>query len=159
MRRIKLTQGYSAIVDDEDYDFLSRWKWHVLVGSKVYAMRNSTPSNGKRHHILMHRFILKAPSGKQIDHINGDSLDNRKKNLRIVTKKQNMWNRNPNTNCTSSFRGVYWHKQHRKWCAAISVNKKRHHIGLFNCEISAAKAYDKRAILEFGKFYRRQINE
>ena len=161
MKRIPLTQGYHAIVDDEDYEFLMQWKWHVLIGKSgnVYAMRNSelTEVNGKRHHILMHRVICKTPHSKQTDHRDGDGLNNRRDNLRPATKSQNMHNRKPNAKGASKFKGVSWHKQHRKWCAHIQVNKVRHHIGLFHDEKEAALAYEATAKKEFGLFYRGQL--
>ncbi len=155
MKRIKLTQGYSCIVDDEDYEFLSQWKWHVLIGKPhVYAMRNSEPVDGKRHHILMHRVLNKTPKGRDTDHVNGNTLDNRKANLRNATRRQNMHNRKPNAKGTSKYKGVSWHKQHRKWIVHIQVNKVGHHIGLFHDEKEAALAYEARAKKEFGKFFR-----
>ncbi len=157
MRRIKLTQGYYAIVDDEDYEFLSRWEWHVLLGNNVYAMRNSRFYRGKRHHILMHRVINKTPKGRDTDHVNGNGLDNRRKNLRTASRAQNMHNRRANENGASRFKGVSWHKQHRKWCASIQVNKKRRHIGLFRDEMDAALAYEAEAKRMFGDFYRSQL--
>lgn len=155
MRQIPLTKGYSAIVDDEDYDFLMQWKWHVVVGPKhVYAMRNSAPVDGRRHHILMHRVLNDTPEGFDTDHANGNSLDNRRSNLRTATRTQNMWNRAPNRRCASRHKGVSWHRQHRKWVAAIQVNGRRRHIGLFDDEDAAAAAYAARARKEFGDFNR-----
>lgn len=158
MKEIPLTKGYVAIVDDADFDFLSQWKWHVNVGPKhVYAMRNSKPENGKRHHIIMHRVLCPADSSFDIDHINGNSLDNRRENLRVATRTQNMWNRSPNAKGKSKYKGVMWHKQHQKWLAAIQVNKKRYHIGLFLDEEEAGRAYAKRAAELFGEFNRETI--
>jgi len=157
MRRIGLTQGYFAIVDDGDYAWLMRWKWHVVIGPHhVYAMRHSRPVKGKRHHILMHRVICKTPVGMDTDHINGNSLDNRRQNIRIATRSQNMHNRKPNKRGVSKFKGVHWHKQHRKWCAVIQINKKRHHIGLFRDERVAALAYEATAKKAFKQFFRSQ---
>ena len=138
-------------MDDADFEWLSQWKWHVCVGAvgKVYAMRNSAPINGKRVHILMHRIINETPAGFDTDHINGDGLDNRRHNLRTASRTQNMWNRKPNKAGQSLHKGVYWHGQSQKWCAAIQVQKKRYHIGLFEKE---QDAYAARAALEFSDF-------
>jgi hypothetical protein len=144
VRTISLSRGYSAVVDDEDYEFLSQWQWHVCVGSqagKLYAMRNSDCVDGKRSHVLMHRVINQTPPGFDTDHINGDGLDNQRRNLRTASRSQNMWNRKPNKKGASRHKGVYWHAQHQKWCASIQVNKKRHRIGLFSDERDAANAY------------------
>lgn len=157
MKEIPLTQGKFAIVDDDDFEYLSQWKWHVCNGpSGTYAMRNSKPIDGNRHHIIMHRIINKTPEGYDTDHINGNGLDNRSSNLRTVTRSQNMWNRKKNSNGTSKYKGVYWHKQHRKWIANIQVNKKRYFIGLFIEEKDAAMAYATRASKEF-KEYNKEI--
>lgn len=155
MKIIPITKGYSVTVDDEDFEFLSQWKWHAFPGAsgKVYAARNSLPNfEGKRTHIFMHRVIANTPSDMDTDHRDGDGLNNRRKNLRTATRAQNMWNRAPNKCGTSRHKGVSWHKQHGKWIANIQVNKKRHFIGLFRDEDEAAKAYAERAAIEFGTF-------
>lgn len=152
MALISLTQGFEAIVDDEDYDFLMQWKWHICRGSHIYAMRNSAPINGKRTHILMHRVLCKTPDGFDTDHINGNGLDNRRSNLRAVSRSQNMWNRLPNKNGGSLHKGVHWHKQHSKWVASIQINRKRRHIGLFENEHDAAAAYTAAAERHFGEY-------
>jgi hypothetical protein len=128
-----------------------------LIGThgNTYAMRNSelTEVNGPRHHILMHRVLCNTPKGKQTDHRNGNGLDNRRMNLRVATKTQNMQNRRKLTKASSQFKGVHWHKQHRKWCAVIQGR----HIGLFHVEMEAALAYEARAKKAFGKFFRSQF--
>lgn len=154
-RLIPLSKGRSTIVDEADFEWLSQWKWHLCDGSspgKFYAMRNSDYIDGKRSHILMHRVINDTPSGFDTDHINGNGLDNQRSNLRTASRSQNMWNRKPNKKGTSKHKGVYWHAAHNKWCVSIQVNKKRHHVGLFHDEQSAADAYAARAAKEFGNF-------
>lgn len=157
-KEIPLTQGYKTIVDDCDYDFLMQWKWHVCIGHQtVYAMRNSefiggNYLTGKRHHIMMHRVLNGTPDGMDTDHINGNGLDNRRENLRTATRSQNMWNRHPNRKGKSRYKGVSWHKQHRKWIANIQVQRKRIFLGLFRNEKEAADAYAKRAAIEFTDF-------
>lgn len=142
MRKIALTQGYIAIVDNADYKFLARWKWHACVCPKnIYAMRSQHLPNGKCRHIMMHRVINKTPARFETDHVNGNGLDNRRKNLMTVTKSQNQAKRKPNANCRSKHKGVYWHVQHEKWCASIQINRKRFHLGLFSNERAAAKAF------------------
>lgn len=155
--KIQLTQGKVALVDAADFDFLSQWPWHAFKNpnGQFYACRNSDFSaDGKRKHIFMHRVLADTPEGFDTDHINGDSLDNRRCNLRVASRSQNMWNRAPNRRGTSRHKGVSWHKQHRKWCANIQVNKRRIFIGLFRSETEAAEAYAKRAATEFGEFNR-----
>lgn len=155
-RQIPLTQGYFAIVDEADYEWLSQCKWHCFYskGSRnVYAYASNQVFDGVKHkRIIMHRMINNTPEGMDTDHIIGNGLDNRRENLRTVTRAQNMWNRNPNKKGTSKYKGVFWHKQHKKWCSKIQVNKKPHHIGLFTDEDEAGKAYADRAKIEFKKY-------
>ncbi len=156
MKKIPLTKGYEAIVDDDDYDFLMQWKWHILEKGSIYAMRNSINlGDGKRHHILMHRVINETQKGFETDHINGEGLDNRKSNLRAVTKSENQRNRRPNKNCSSKYKGVSWHKQHQKWYATIQINKKRIFLGLFEDELEASFVYNKREKKEIKKIERK----
>src|ERR1700761_3134479 len=108
MKTIPLSQRQYAIVDDDDYEFLMQWKWHVLDSFHTYAMRNSKPVDGKRHHILMHRVINKTPDDYYTDHINGNGLDNRKENLRSVTRGENQQNRKKNSKSSSKYKGVSW---------------------------------------------------
>jgi HNH endonuclease len=156
MKHITLTKGFVAIVDDEDFEFVSQWKWnsHPNKAGQIYAARLQRISKNKRIRIFMHHLIHGRKDGFIVDHENGNSLDNRKNNLRHANRSQNMWNRKPNIKSKSKYKGVSWHKQHRKWIAAIQVNKKKHHIGLFRDEHEAGRAYAERARLEFGEFNR-----
>jgi hypothetical protein len=146
VRYIPLTKGKFAIVDAEDYEWLSRYKWHAMGGSNPYACRKK---NGRT--ILMHRMILKPPPGMVVDHINGNGLDNRKCNLRICTHAQNMRNR-PAVGGTSTFKGVRWDTKSHKWLATICLNYRCICIGYFDDEIEAARAYDRKAAELFGPF-------
>lgn len=157
MAEIILTQGRVALVDDSDFEWLSQWKWHVFKGCSghVYAARNGPPDNtGRRAHIFMHRVLVEPPAGLIVDHINGNGLDNQRANLRVADTTRNMWNRAPNRSGSSTHKGVYWHKQHSKWVAAIQVEKKRRHLGLFQSEAEAAAAYRRAAVAAHGRFYR-----
>lgn len=158
MKEILLTQGMTAVIDDEDYDFINQWKWHAFksLNGKFYACRNSPfDPEGRRTHIFMHRVLADTPDGFDTDHINGNPLDNRRNNLRVANRAQNMWNRAPNKKGSSPHKGVHWHKQHKKWCVSIQVNKRRMHLGLFDSEIEAAEVYASKAATEFGEFNRR----
>jgi hypothetical protein len=97
---------------------------------------------------------MKPPKGKEVDHINGDSLDNRRKNLRICTHSENCQNRKKRLDNTSGFKGVYWSKRSNKWVANIQIKSKRIYLGGFISKIKAAEAYQKANIKYHGKFSR-----
>ena len=151
-KAILLTQGKYAIVDAGDYDWLNQWEWHVRYG---YAVRTKSivgcEGERRRVGIIMHRFIMNTPDGMYTDHINGDKLDNRRCNLRIVTTSQNMMNQKK-TRGNSKYKGVYWNKNKKKWIAQIGVNHKKMHVGNFSSEIAAAAAYNEAAKKYFGEF-------
>ena len=141
MKEIPLTQGKVAIVDDEDYKYLSQFKWCAhKVYNIFYAVRNIR-EDGKQKTLQMHTAILGRKDGFECDHINGNGLDNRRSNLRLVTHRQNEQNRHKKK--TSKYPGIYWNKQNKKWEALIRINGKRIHLGLFNDEYKAYLAYCK----------------
>ena len=141
MKRIPLTQGKFALVDDEDYLTISRYKW--CFGNNGYAIRSSYKTNS--NHSLMHRMIIDTPKGMLTDHINGDKLDNRRSNLRIATKSENMMNAGMRTNNKSGFKGVTWSKNAKKWASQIMINGRHIHFGYFDDPKDAALAHDNGA--------------
>ena len=148
VRYIALTKGYFATVDAADYEALSRYKWTALVaGSKVYAIR---AAKGKT--ILMHREIMDAPDDKVVDHIDGNGSNNRRTNLRLCTRAQNLYNSKPRA-ARSRYKGVRYDKRKQKWTAEIT------YLGSFDDEIEAAKAYDRKAREFFGEFARLNFPE
>lgn len=151
-KQIPLTQGKFAIVDDEDYEWLSQHGWHTTKDRKTYyAVRWSSKKGGRRNHrIWMHREIMKPLANMQIDHVNHNGLDNRKKNLRICTHSDNQHNRKPQPGKSSKHKGVTWHQ--KGWQVAITHNGKSIYIGRFHNELEAAKAYDAKAKELFGGF-------
>ena len=150
---IPLTKGKTALIDDEDYHLVNQFKWYAIVRRSAKSERWYVETSNQGKHILMHRFILEIPSGLQCDHINGNGLDNRRCNLRIVTNTQNQMNTNKRKNkCSSRFKGVVWDKERRKWIAYITLNQKSHYLGRFSSEIEAAKVYDKAAKKHFREY-------
>jgi len=147
LRYIPLTRGLFAIVDAADYEWLSRHRWTAQGGGKPYACRRPTTGT-----IWMHRLIMQAPDGMVVDHIDGNSLNNRRSNLRICTPRQNTANRAKTRNGTSRFKGVHFCTRDRKWRAQIGVDGERRFIGDFDDEVEAARAYDRKAAELFGEF-------
>jgi len=151
---IPLTRGFFALVDNDDYNKLIKYKWFASSEkgrSTIYALRQ-TKISGSQRCLSMHRAILNAPKGVQVDHINHNGLDNRRANLRLCTRQQNQFNRKMQTKHSSSWKGVRWVKERHKWRSEIQYNTRTIHIGYFDSEIQAAKAYNKKAKKLFGEF-------
>lgn len=150
MKEIKLTQDKVALVDDEDYDYLMQWKWHILNQThSSYAVRNEI-INGKRQSIRMHRIIMNTPKGVEVDHVDRNGLNNQKSNLRNCTSTQNKCNSQYKLP-KSGFIGVHTHKNGHIM-AYISVKNKQIHLGCFKTIELAAKARDEAAIKYRGEF-------
>jgi hypothetical protein len=145
MKKIELTKGKFAIVDDEDFEWLNQWKWQY--DSHGYATRKLwiIGGKGKTEKIYLHRLIMDNPTNKEVDHINRNKLDCRKSNLRLVTHSQNLLNRPANSNNTSGYKGVFFDKSRNKWKAMIKINYRSIFLGRFNTAKEASNAY-----LEFG---------
>lgn len=158
-RKIPLTKGKHALVDTEDYDELNKQKWHCAAraGGKFYAKTWNKVSK-RPYYIMMHRLIIKCPPDMDIDHINNNGLDNRKENLRICTRSQNLANKGKGANNKSGYKGVHWDKRAKKWYAGICFNRKRIFIGYFHNVLNAADAYDEVAIKYHGKFAKTNKN-
>jgi len=155
---IRLTQGKFAIVDDHNYEWLSKYKWYYGCGG--YAARDILDGTTKKKKtILMHRLILNAPPGKECDHIDGDRLNNLESNLRLCTHAENQHNQRPHQDGTSRWKGVCWHKRDGKWRARIHFENNRKHLGCFKSEDEAALAYDTAAIELFGEFARLNFSQ
>jgi hypothetical protein len=156
---VPLTQGQYAIVSPCDFERVSQFKWRALWESHTksfYAARTER-IGGKRRMVRMHRFIMNAPDGTDIDHWNHNTLDNRRHNLRCVPHRQNQENQQKQAGCSSKFKGVSWHKRDRKWMVYIydgevqaNGERAKRHLGYFDSEIEAALAYDAAARVSFG---------
>jgi len=158
MKTIPLTQGYSAIVDDEDYERVAAYVWRANVSRRVdgscrvYALRAISLFDGGGGQYL-HQFIVDTPEGMQTDHVNGDGLDNRRSNLRVCTRTENQRNRRA-CGRVSEYKGINFYKRTSMWRAIIAVGGKQKCLGYFASEIEAANAYDAAAMKYFGEFAR-----
>ena len=149
MIKILLTQDKFALVDDEDFELISQYKWYAHRKTKRNYYAETTI---KQKHILMHRLIMNAQDSEEVDHINGDGLNNQRHNLRLCTRQQNAFNRKSNKN--KKFKGIVWRSKRNKWEAYITIDGKYKFLGHFKIEIKAAKAYDIAAKKHFGEFAR-----
>ena len=147
MKKIKLggkNKNIFVLVDNEDFENMARYSWYLHAGG--YARNRSIG--------YMHRLLLHTPKGFETDHVNGNGLDNRKENLRVVTRSQNRWNTFHNKRNTSGYKGAFFHKVTGKWAASIRIFGKTRNLGFFNTKEDAASAYNQAAEKYFGEFAR-----
>jgi len=158
-KQIQLTLGMVAIVDFEDYEYLSQFKWCAHKNKNTYyAERGFYSSSGKWRTITMHREIMGLRKGdlRQVDHKNRNGLDNQKLNLRVSTISQNHANA-ISRGGSSKYKGVSWHKATKMWRAQIGIRKHHIHIGLYDSETKAALDYNKYAQKFYGDYARLNI--
>ena len=148
MKEIPLTRGKVALVDDEDFERVSAYKWCYMTAG--YAARGRDWGM-----VYLHRFILNAPKGKHVDHVNGDKLDNRRSNLRTCTHLQNRQNSKHYASNTSGHKGVAFDKTTGNWKAYINIDGKTVHLGRFPTAESAAEYRNAVAEKVFGEFNRK----
>lgn len=159
MAKIELTRGKVALIDDEDFARVSLYRWVAMYRrwkaqgkwrTRIYAV-HYYKEGGKFKTLPLHRLILQAEAGFDVDHKNGNTLDNRRNNLRACTRSQNRANQRL-TCGTSRYKGVSWKSNKRRWRATIRINGKGIHLGQFRSERDAALAYNKMAIKSFGEY-------
>jgi hypothetical protein len=151
VKEIQITKGKIVLVDDEDFEYLSSIPWYF--NGRGYAVNKSRFFNedGSRKQMLMHRLLLNAPEDMKVDHINNNTLDNRKSNLRLASSADNSRNmRKPNTN-TSGYKGVSKTRS-GNWHSSISYYDKTIHLGTFDNKHDAARMYNFWAVDLYGEF-------
>lgn len=146
MKKIELVNGGEALVDDDDYEVLSRYTWGITKDG--YAIRFDDFYFGKKRPIYMHHLIHISKNDMEIDHIDTNKLNNQKSNLRTVTKSQNAQNRTKKENLTSKYIGV--HLADGKWVAQIKKNGRVYYLGTYKYECVAALAYNRAAKKMYG---------
>ena len=149
---IPLTKGKHAIVDTEDYEWLSQWKWQTMVGVRTFYARRAGRTKGRQVTVQMGREIAKTKSKDQVDHKNGHGLDNRKCNLRNCTRLQNSYNRPKRARSKSLYKGVYWNN--KGWSVCLRKDGVCYRMGTFKIEKEAGLAYNAKATELFGDFAR-----
>lgn len=157
MVEIPLRGGLVALVDASDVAAFLSVNWQVRTIGKPpnilqYAWRNIQKDNGEWTTARMHRLIMDAPSGVEVDHINGNGLDNRRCNLRLCTRSENSQNMRKRNGTTSRFKGVCFFKRLGLWRARIMKDRREYSLGYFKDETAAAKAYNAAAVRHFGDF-------
>ncbi len=154
MKLIQLTQGFNAIVDDDDFEWLSKFKWFASKHRNVWYAKRATLKNGMKTSVFMHRQILNVAPGLLCDHRNNDGLDNRKHNLRVANHSQNT------SNASFLPRGTFRNKN--KWRAQIQIGRINYHLGAFNTEEEAHEAYKRKKMEiagDFSPFYKKDSLE
>jgi hypothetical protein len=158
-RLIPLTQGLWTLVDTADYERLRAMKWYASLDKGTgafYAVRNVRRAGGGQRRQALARVVMDAPHGIEVDHVSRDTLDNRRCNLRLVTRSRNMQNSARRSDNSTGYKGV---KQRRdgnwiKWQVQITIDGRRRHLGYFDDVIEAAQAYDTAAVKAFGEYAR-----
>lgn len=146
-KKIPLTQGKFALVDDANFEYLSQFSWRYHNG---YAARTTSRKSAKRTTVLMHRDVLSTD--KEVDHINGNRLDNTRSNLREATREENCRNVRKHSRGNAPYKGINYDARRGKWRARIRFDGKEYWLGYFNNPHDAARMYNFWAVDLFGEF-------
>lgn len=158
--QVPVNGDYIVLIDEEDADSVLRLKWEVSKTSRAvggfvhFAVRSRVRVNGRYVRKSLGTFLMNPGPGFEVDHKNGNSLDNRRENLRLATRSQNIANTRKSTSSKSPFKGIYFHKAKQRWHASAKFQGKPIHIGYFDSAVDAAIAYDNCARLIHGEFAR-----
>lgn len=149
MKTIVLSRGQVTFVDDEDFEYLTQWRWYM--NTYGYATR-CYMTEGKIKRLYLHRVVTEAPKGIFTDHIDGDRLNNQKGNLRLVNQKENSQNRKKGINNRSGYIGVSWDNYNKRWKAQGMFEGKQKFLGNFKDPVSAAKCRDEFVKTVYGSY-------
>jgi hypothetical protein len=152
MKEIPLTQGKVALVDDDDFAYLSQFKWYAQKNFNTFYAQRHVRVNGRQYHISMHRVVACTSVGMHTDHIDGNGLNNTKANLRSCTNRENHYNTARPITATLPYKGIS--RANSKWRASLQVDRKLVYIGVFPTMEEAARAYDRRAKELWGEYAR-----
>ena len=156
MKQFQLNQNKILLIDDEDFDKVSKYHWY-FTGRYVKGYLLHKKFKGQTR-VAIHRMVLNAKQGQEIDHIDGNILNNQKGNLRFVSHSENMANRKILAkNNKSGYKGVYLHTRAKKWVAKIRKDNVNIYLGIFNDKKEAAKIYNINAKKYFGEFAKLNI--
>lgn len=151
-RYLQLPRNHRTLLDAKWFEMLHLLDWSLDASKgRLYAFR-IVNVNGQRVRESMHRVIMDAQQGEEIDHINGDGLDNRESNLRFCTHQENGRNTKKYRNSTSIYKGVSWHQSSGRWQVQIKVDGRQNYLGIFPTQDAAALVYNEAAIRLFGRF-------
>ena len=152
--RVPLSRGKFALISDEDAERVTQFKWSYHGnGYACRTVRVTLPDGRKkRKDILLHRFIVDAPQGLDVDHRNQHGLDCRRHNLRKATRSQNVANSGSRKGAVSKYKGVHFRRDRNTWRAEITINGRKRNLGTFKDEADAARAYDAAAYATWGEF-------
>jgi hypothetical protein len=157
MKLLPLTKDKFALVDDDDYYWLSQWNWFAVeIKNTWYARRSKKKGvlrSNEKYEIYLHRIVMRCSNiDFVIDHLDKNGLNNQKENLRICTKSENNKHTSSHKNSSSQYLGVSYDKNRNKWSANLMNNGKKILFKRYNTEIEAAKAYDITAKTQFGVY-------
>lgn len=157
VREIRLSRGMVALVDEEDYERVAQFRWSAdVIGGKCYAVRWQRREDGTKAKVYMHRLLMDAPKGTEVDHRDGDGRNNTRGNMRLATHAENGRNRSADRDSSTGIKGISWDKDARKWQAGIGVNGKRIALGRFDTPEAAHAAYAEASKRYHGEFGRTQ---